>query len=168
MKDFDYWEKLHESEKLEEFSTDEQGFLWLKLKSIVRKELISEFVTENEIELKDTSLNGQFVELYALLARNPVKSHKLLNEYIETKNKTVLAALDTKKLVSELYKLKSFDWGGDYQNSLDKYMDVLKSVIRNYLDNFANKKVADLRIAFKYKGKPQTFTALTDVIFVVK
>lgn len=368
MKDFDYWKKLHESEKLEEFSTDEQGFLWLKLKSIVRKELISEFITENEIELKDTSLNGQFVELYALLARNPAESHKLLNKYIETKNKTVLAALDTKKLVSELYKLKSFDWGGDYQNSLDKYlvshyvkvfqsydmlvskfeteistavqgyvlnswynhwssiliehlfksheavlptvgqikhvdffignvpfdlkvtylpaeyikarrkelgfsveltylkakakeleidfdkkakhtdvyyeiveklkdkgskecktvietlkkenlqildeakenptrlakwlyenqgemrfgsenrlflvlvdtddftgswklkrnMDVLKPVIKNYLDNFTNKKVADLTIAFKYKGKPQTFTALTDVIFVVK
>lgn len=368
MKGFDYWKKLHESEKLEEFSTNEQGFLWLKLKSIVRKELISEFVTKNEIELKDTSLNGQFVELYALLARNPAKSHRLLNEYIETKNKTVLAALDTKQLVSELYKLKSFDWGGDYQNSLDKYlvsryvkvfqsydmlvskfeteistavqgyvlnswynhwssiliehlfksheavlptvgqikhvdffignvpfdlkvtylpaeymkarrkelgfpveltylkakakeleidfdkkakhtdvyyeiveklkdkgtkecktaietlkkenlqilkeakenpyrlakwlyenqgemrfgsenrlflvlvdtddftgswklkrnMDVLKPVIKNYLDNFANKKVADLKIAFKYKGKPQTFTALTDVIFVVK
>lgn len=368
MKDFAYWKKLHESEKLEEFSTDDQGFLWLKLKSIVRKELISEFVTENEIKLEDTSLNGQFVELYTLLAMNPAKSHKLLNEYIETKNKTVLAALDTKKLVSELYKLKYFDWGGDYQNSLDKYlvsryvkvfqsydmlvskfeteistavqgyvlnswynhwssiliehlfkshqavlptvgqikhvdffignvpfdlkvtylpaeymkarrkelgfpveltylkakakeleidydnkakhtdvyyeiveklkdkdtkerktvietlkkenlqilkeakenplrlakwlyenqgemrfgsenrlflvlvdtddftgswklkrnMDVLKPVIKNYLDNFANKKIADLKIAFKYKGKPQTFTALTDVIFVVK
>jgi hypothetical protein len=122
MKDFGYWKKLHESEKLEEFSTDEQGFLWLKLKSIVRKERISEFVRENEIELKETSLNKQFVELYALLARNPAKSHRSLNEYIETKNKIILAALDTKKLVSELYKLKSFDWGGDYQNSLDKYL----------------------------------------------
>ena len=35
---------------------------------------------------------------------------------------SILAELDTKKLVSELYKLKSFDWGGDYQNSLDKYL----------------------------------------------
>lgn len=122
MKDFNYWKNLHESEKLEGFSKDKQGFLWLKLKSIVRKELISEFVTMNKIELKETSLNGQFVELYALLNRNPAKSHRLLNEYIETKNKIILAALDIKRLVSELYKLKSFDWGGDYQNSLDKYL----------------------------------------------
>jgi hypothetical protein len=122
MKDFDYWKKLHEDEKLEEFSTDEQGLLWLKLKSIIRKELISEFVTENGIELKAISLNGQFVELYVLLAGNSSRSHQLLNEYIETKNKSILAALDTKRLVSELYKLKSFDWGGDYQNSLDKYL----------------------------------------------
>lgn len=122
MKDFDYWKKLHESDKLEEFSSDEQGLLWLKVKSIVRKKLISEFVVENEIELKETSLKSQFFELYALLVKNPTKSHKLLNEYIEKKNNSLLAALDTKKLVSELYKLKSFDWGGDYQNSLDKYL----------------------------------------------
>jgi hypothetical protein len=122
MKDFSYWKKLHESEKLEEFSSDEQGLLWLKVKSIVRKELISDFVIENKIELEETSLNGQFFELYALLVKNPTKSHRLLNEYIEEKNRSVLGALDTKKLVSELYKLKSFDWGGDYQNSLDKYL----------------------------------------------
>jgi hypothetical protein len=122
MKDFNYWKKLHESEKLEEFSTDEMGLLWLKVKSIVRKELISEFTTANKIELKETSLNGQFFELYALLVKYPANSHRILNEYIEAKNKSILDALDTKKLVSELYKLKSFDWGGDYQNSLDKYL----------------------------------------------
>jgi len=122
MKDFYYWKKLHESEQLEEFSSDEQGLLWLKAKSILRKELISEFTTENKIELNETSLNGQFFELYALLSKNPTKSHELLNEYIKKKNKSVQASLDTKKLVSELYKLKSFDWGGDYQNSLDKYL----------------------------------------------
>lgn len=122
MKDFNYWKKLHESEKLEEFSSDELGLLWLKVKCIVRKELISEFLKANKIELEEASLNGQFVELYALLVKNPKKSHRILNEYIEAKNKSVLGALDTKKLVSELYKLKSFDWGGDYQNSLDKYL----------------------------------------------
>jgi hypothetical protein len=47
-------------------------------------------------------------------------------------------------------------------------MDLLKPVIKNYLDSFAKKKVADLKIAFRYKGRPQIFTALTDVIFVVK
>ena len=122
MKDFNYWKKLHESDKLEEFSSNEKGFLWLKVKSIVRKKLISEFVTDNKIVLDKTSLNGQFFELYSMLVKYPEKSHKLLNEFIEKKNKSDLLALDTKKLVSELYKLKSFDWGGDYQNSLDKYL----------------------------------------------
>ncbi len=122
MKDFQYWKKLHESEKLEEFSSDKQGLLWLKVKSIVRKELISEFLLESSIKLNETSLNGQFIELYALLAENLCESHELLNAFIQKKNETILANLETKKLVSELYKLKSFDWGGDYQNSLDKYL----------------------------------------------
>ena len=38
MKDFNYWKKLHESETLEEFSSDSVGLLWLKTKSIARKE----------------------------------------------------------------------------------------------------------------------------------
>jgi len=122
MKSFDYWKKLHESEKLEEFSSDTEGLLWLKVKSIVRKEIISEFVAENKIELRETSLNGQFLELYNRLSINPVQSHIILNKYIEKKNKSLSSGLDTNKLVSELYKLKTFDWGGDYQNSLDKYL----------------------------------------------
>jgi hypothetical protein len=122
MKSFDYWKKLHESEKLEEFSSDTEGLLWLKVKSIVRKEIIVEFVAENKIELRETSLNGQFLELYNHLSLNPVQSHIILNKYIEKKNKSLSAGLDTNKLVSELYKLKTFDWGGDYQNSLDKYL----------------------------------------------
>ncbi len=122
MRDFDYWKVLHETEKLEEFSSDERGLLWLKIKSIARKELISEFVQKNSIVLKEISLNRQFRELYVLLIKDPPGSHEKLNEYIDEKNKIVLDALDTDKLVSELYRLKSFDWGGDYQNSLDKYL----------------------------------------------
>ena len=122
MKPFEYWRQLHESEKLEEFSSDDFGLLWLKVKSIVRKEIISEFTSRNNITLNETSLNGQFFELYNLLAINAPASHNLLDCYIEEKNRVVLASLDTKHLVSELYKLKSFDWGGDYQNALDKYL----------------------------------------------
>ena len=37
-----------------------------------------------------------------------------------------------------------------------------------YLDQFKSKKVNDLKVTFDYKGKPQKFTALTDIIFLVK
>lgn len=121
-KNFDYWEKLHDSEKLDEFNTDSLGLLWLKIKSVMRKNIISEFLSENDFCLQRTTLNAQFVELYNLLSKNPSMSHDLLNNFILEKNKSILAELDEKQLVSELYKLKSFDWGGDYQNSLDKYL----------------------------------------------
>lgn len=122
MKDFNYWKKLHETEKLEEFSSDTKGLLWLKTKSIVRKELIAEFLKRNSITLKETALAKQFVELFALLSKDPVNSHKYLDDYIREENGKQVGKLDTIQLVSELYKLTNFDWGGDYQNSLDKYL----------------------------------------------
>lgn len=52
MQDFNYWKKLHESETLEEFSNDTIGLLWLKTKSIIRKELIADFVANNVLFLQ--------------------------------------------------------------------------------------------------------------------
>lgn len=121
-KSFQYWKKLHASEQLEQFSNDNEGVLWLKTKSIIRKDILAEFLSENSIELESSRLGDQFAELFARLAAEPNKSSKMLDSFIESKNKKQLLALDEKQLVSELYKLKSFDWGGDYRNSLDKYL----------------------------------------------
>jgi hypothetical protein len=49
MKDFNYWKKLHENQKLEEFSSHNDGLLWLKVKSIVRKDIIAEFTKKTSI-----------------------------------------------------------------------------------------------------------------------
>jgi hypothetical protein len=51
MKDFKYWEDLHKDERLDEFSTDATGLLWLKTKSIIRKELVEDFITKRIISL---------------------------------------------------------------------------------------------------------------------
>lgn len=122
MKDFNYWQKCYESEQLEEFTSNTIGLLWLKTKSISRKELIAEFTKNNAIYLKEMTLGKQFIELFNWLCNDIENSHKILNTYIKTKHNKQVAALDIKQLVSELYKLKNFDWGGDYRNSLDKYL----------------------------------------------
>jgi hypothetical protein len=58
----------------------------------------------------------------------------------------------------------------DFNNSwkLKRNIDLLKQTIVSYLDNFKNKKLDDLRVDFEFKGKPHGFTALADVIFVMK
>jgi hypothetical protein len=122
MQNFNYWKKLHDSQNLEEFSSNKLGSLWLKLKSIIRKEFILGFTEKNNIKLSEKSINKQFEELFDLLSQNIENSNQLLDNYIQEENKIQLSKLDTKQLVSELYKLKKFDWGGDYQNSLDKYL----------------------------------------------
>lgn len=122
MKDFNYWDKLHKNEELEEFSNDNVGLLWLKTKSISRKELIAEFIKINNITLKETALARQFVELFDILSSDVNNSNQILDNFIKSENTKQIGALNTAQLVSELYKLKNFDWGGDYQNSLDKYL----------------------------------------------
>ncbi len=120
MKDFAYWKKLHDSDNLTEFNTDSVGQLWLKTKSIIRKELISGFLEKYSIHLTTDTLNGQFEELFVILQSNLSQSHHQLDLYI--KEKYAQNSFDRKSLVSELYKLKTFEWGGDYRNSLDKYL----------------------------------------------
>lgn len=122
MKDFNYWKQLHESERLDEFSSDSVGLLWLKTKSIIRTGLIEEFIAGNNIQLKETAIGKQFIELFALLSLDVDGSHQLLNTYIKIKNEIQIGKLNVDQLVSELYKLQNFKWGGDYQNSLDKYL----------------------------------------------
>lgn len=122
MKDFKYWDNLSKSEKLEEFSSDATGLLWLKTKSIIRKELVKKFLEFSELKITSTKQGQNFIELYDLLSKDLKKSHDLLNKFIRQINTEEVGNLDTEQLVSELYKLKNFDWGGDYQNSLDKYL----------------------------------------------
>lgn len=122
MEDFKYWDNLHRNENLEEFSNNRTGLLWLKIKSIIRVELVKGFLdfTGYEIDTKKQSEN--FRALFDLLLGDIDKSHELLDSYIKKISNQQIANIDIQQLVSELYKLKNFEWGGDYQNSLDKYL----------------------------------------------
>jgi hypothetical protein len=147
MKDFKYWKKLHESQKLEEFSQDKIGLLWLKTKSIVRKELIAEFLKTNSIELTETALAKQFVELFDLLCADITSSNQKLDEFIKAENTKQVEGVDTTQLVSELYKLKNFDWGGDYQNSLDKYLVSRYVKVHKSFDTLISKFETEINVA---------------------
>ena len=58
----------------------------------------------------------------------------------------------------------------DFSNSwkLKRNIDLLKPTIVSYLDNFKYKTMEDMQLSFQFKGKPQNFKVLTDVIFVIK
>lgn len=122
MKDFKYWKNKFENNDLQEFSLEESALLWLKIKSILRKEILSDFIAINSIQLTSKTLQNQFVELFEILSKNIEKSNSILDSFIRQKNQEQKSELDFELLVSELYKLKMFDWGGDYNNSLDKYL----------------------------------------------
>lgn len=121
-KNFSYWDNLYRNENLEEFSNNRTGLLWLKLKSIIRVELVNEFLKFSGYEISTKKQGDNFPVLFDLLSNEIDKSNKLLDDYIKEINNRQMAKIDIRQLVSELYKLKNFEWGGDYQNSLDKYL----------------------------------------------
>ncbi|MDR0874070.1 MAG: hypothetical protein LBN27_11490, partial [Prevotellaceae bacterium] len=122
MKGFKYWDNLHRSEQLEEFSADRVGLLWLKLKSIIRVELVKGFLEFSGYHIDYKRQSEIFPALFELLSQDIEKSHKLLDTYIKQVSNEQIAKTNIPQLVSELYKLRNFEWGGDYQNSLDKYL----------------------------------------------
>jgi hypothetical protein len=122
MKDFNYWKKIHDDGQLEEFSTDRFGLLWLKTKSVIRKEILQEFEKYTGIILEESNKDKQFKELFDNLSRTPKHSLATLDAFFKKINKIQLASYDTDKLVSELYKVKDYKWGGDHHNSLDKHL----------------------------------------------
>jgi hypothetical protein len=83
MKDFKYWDNLHKNENLEEFSFNRIGLLWLKLKSIIRVELVKEFLDFSGYKIETKKQSENFPTLFDLLSKDIDKSHKLLDEYIK-------------------------------------------------------------------------------------
>jgi len=122
MEDFNYWDDLYRNENLEEFSCNRTGLLWLKLKSIIRVPLVKDFLAFSDYEINAKKLDEKFRALFDLLSKNIDKSHFLLDEFIKNVNIQQKSIVDIQQLVSELYKLKTFVWGGDNQNSLGKYL----------------------------------------------
>ena len=51
---------------------------------------------------------------------------------------------------------------------LKRNLDLLKPAIHGYLDSFDSKSLKDMKINFTYQDKSKTYTAYTDIIFVVK
>jgi hypothetical protein len=122
MKNFQYWDNLHRNENLVEFNTDRTGLLWLKIKSIIRVELVKSFLDFSGLKINTTKQNDNFKTLFDLLAQDLEKSHKLLDKFIKGESNKRIQSINIHQLVSELYKLKNFEWGGSYQNSLDKHL----------------------------------------------
>jgi hypothetical protein len=120
MIDFDFFKRLFDSDNLAELTQTTEGLLWLKIKSISRGALLDEFYAHlNVPSVKGTA--RKFEHLYETLVGSPQEGHMQIDIFI--RQKTALLSVERENsLVSELYRVQHFDWGGDYKNALDKYL----------------------------------------------
>lgn len=122
--EFREWEIFFNDNNFNAFNDNVLGQLWLKIKSVTRREFLSKFIEQNKINLPNDNenLRKRFIDLYDQLSKEPKKGIALLDNFSRNETESELAALNRKELWGELLKMHSFEWGGDYRNSLDKYL----------------------------------------------
>lgn len=123
MTNYEKWDHEFRTNNLFAFNKNKKALLYLKVRAICRKTLITQFVKENNLTLKSTKVKEQFPELYALLENKP-KLIKQLDCFLRNRNNEWYKEMgvDEDKVRTALRKINAYEWGGDHNNSLDQYL----------------------------------------------
>ena len=115
-KTYQQLKQLFDSNNFEKLHKDSNSQLFLKIRSITRKELLIEFADQIGIDSKENT------KVLIEKITNHSKTKKEIDKFI--KSKFEMERNERRKyqdkLISELHKLQTFDWGGLYQNSLER------------------------------------------------
>ena len=125
---FNYFKQLYQNNKFDILFKEKEAIYWLKLRSIARKSLLLEFCKFSGIEC-----SAKESELFKYIYKQKT-DQKLLDQFVEKKYQEGRAERrkEEPKLISELYKLQVFDWGGLYQNNLER------TIVNNYIKKIRN------------------------------
>lgn len=123
MTNYEKWDHEFRTNNLFAFNNNAEALLYLKVKAICRKTLITQFVKENKLTLKSTKVKEQFPELYALLENKPELKPQL-DCFLRNRNNEWYKEMgvDEDKVRTALCKINAYEWGGDHNNSLDQYL----------------------------------------------
>lgn len=123
MYSFELWDKEFREHNMYAFNNNQNGLLWLKVRAICRLKQINQFCAENNITLISTKVSEKNIELFNLL-ENRNDAMTILDRFLQAMNHEWYTAMDvdTERLKDDLYKVRSYIWGGDQNNSLDKYL----------------------------------------------
>jgi len=135
MRNFEEWLNLFNSQNLYLFNKDESGILWLKIKSMIRKEILDFIKIHFNIILQTKTQQEKFRELYNLAIEGMI-THNNIDKILHSYNTVEIATIEQKfhEIESELYKMTYFAWGGDSTNSLDKQIVSYVKDIYKYND----------------------------------
>lgn len=149
---FEKWDKEFRNQNLFAFNNDKNALLWLKVRAVSKKVPMVKFLEQNNIELNSTKITDQNKELFQKLKQNIDASLKLLDNYLSNRNNEWYheMGVDEKQLKQDLYKVDTYEWGGDQNNSLDKHLvSRFVKVISKY-DDLQSKQVEIQANAWNY------------------
>lgn len=123
MNNFEKWDTEFRVQNLYAFNNNANALLWLKVRAVCRCKQINRFLNENDLKLSATKISEQNIELFELLERRS-DAMSMLDYYLQGKSHEWYSSMgiDEDKLKADLYKVQYYAWGGDQNNSLDKYL----------------------------------------------
>lgn len=121
---FEKWNNEFKKQNLFIFNNDKNALLWLKVKAVSKKIPMHKFLTQNKISLISSKISEQWAELFAILEQDIDSSLKMLDNYLRDTNNEWYreTGVDEEKLKEDLYRIDTYEWGGDQNNSLDKHL----------------------------------------------
>jgi hypothetical protein len=137
MSKYNEYLRLYTENKFDSLLREEGSVYWLKLRSISRKKLLIEFCKFVCIDLENISNNKLLEYIY-----NIHPDLELIDEFIKKKYQEERSSRKEVEpfLVSELYKMGALDWGGLYQNNLEK------TIVNNYIKKIKSYDVLNEKI----------------------
>jgi hypothetical protein len=117
---FEHFKKLFDNDQIQALTETPEGLLWLKVKSLSRATFLAKLQQDLGLPAGRT-LTENFQNVFDALCRDPARYHPQIDAFIRN-HMSVLGPQEENRLVSELYQIKHFDWGGDYKNALDKFL----------------------------------------------
>jgi hypothetical protein len=120
---------LFKEDKIRELASTTDGLKFLKLRSLSRKEYLAFLIEKNGLDVRNKKSRDWLKVLYESRL-----SMALINSTISELYEKGRAERRTNedRLISELYKVSAFEWGGLYQNSLEK------TIVDNYVKKIAS------------------------------
>jgi hypothetical protein len=117
-------DKAFKNDNIRELGLDAQGMRFLKLRSLSRKEHLARLIADHGLAIPDGKPAARLKAAFESCVTDAQIDATIRS--IATVERQQRAALEP-ALITELYKLQMFDWGGLHQNSLEK------TIVDNYV-----------------------------------
>ncbi len=122
--DFNAIRKLYDDDRFVELLHHPNGIFWLKLRSISRVKQMRQFCQRIQFDTEGIPSRQLFEQVY-----NYQPDNRVLENFIQELFRQERAERREYEnyIISQLYQMKVFDWGGLYQNSLEQ------TIVDNYI-----------------------------------
>lgn len=117
---------------------DARGIYFLKLKSISRKAMLTEFCEIHHIDINALPTKSVLPYLFDLKQLNQTQLDTFIKQKYQIERNERLKHEDD--LVDQLSRLQHFDWGGSFGNSLEK------NIVNNYVKKIRSYEVMNREI----------------------